>query len=166
MILGHLAIASLAKRQFLAENFIFLLAASFGPDLIDKSMGVAFEAASRSVGHSLLMFALLAAAAWLLCQRFNLNKQLIGIGLILWLSHLTADLLDFQTLFWPLGGPLPVGPHYTLLEKLRNYYLLGQQPVQLSLEIALMIIAVILWAPAVLRSSPRPPGVLTGVGGR
>ena len=166
MILGHLAIASIAKRKFLAENFIFLLAASFGPDLVDKSLGLAFDAASRSVGHSLLMFVLLAAAAWLLRQRFNLNKQLVGIGLILWLSHLTVDLLDLQTFFWPFGGPLPVGPHYTLIEKLRNYYLLGHQPVQLSLEISLIIIAIILWTPALLRSRLRSPGVLTGVGGR
>lgn len=166
MILGHLAIAGIAKRKFSAENFLFLLAASFGPDLIDKSSALAFGAATRSMGHSLLMFALLTAAAWLFCQRFNLNQQLAGIGAILWLSHLTTDLLDLQTFFWPFLGPLPVGPQYTLMERLQNYYLLRLQPVQLSLEISLIIIAVILWAPASLRSRLRSPGPLPGVEGR
>jgi len=166
MILGHLAIASIAKQKFLAENFIFLFAASFGPDLVDKSLGLAFDAASRSVGHSLLTFALLAAAAWLFCQRFTLNKQLVGIGSVLWLSHLTADLLDLEIFFWPFLGSLQVGPPSTLMERLRDYYLLWHNPVQLSLEISLIIIAVILWAPSSLRGRLRSPGHLTGVDGR
>ena len=165
MILGHLAIASIARQKFLAENFIFLLAASFGPDLVDKSLGLAFDSASRSVGHSLLMFALLAAAAWLFCQRFNLNKQLVGIGAVLWLSHLTADFLDLKIFFWPFLGPLPDSAPYTLMERLRDYYLLRHNPVQLSLEISLIIIAVILWAPSSLRGRLRSPGPLTGVDG-
>lgn len=166
MILGHLAIASIAKQTFLAENFILLFAASCGPDLIDKSLGIAFDAASRSAGHSILTFALLAAAAGLFCQRFNLNKQLVGIGAVLWLSHLTADLLDLEIFFWPVLGPLPVGPPSTLTERLRDYYLLWRNPVQLSIEISLIIIAVILWAPSSLRGSLRSPGPLTGAEGR
>ena len=90
MILGHLAIASIAKRKFLAENFTFLLAASYGPDLVDKTLNLACGAPGRGVGHSLLMFALLTAAAWLFCQRFRINKQLIVYwrnSLVIALNH-------------------------------------------------------------------------------
>ena len=50
MILGHLAIASIAKRKFLAENFIFLLAASYGPDLVDKGLNLACGTPGRVWG--------------------------------------------------------------------------------------------------------------------
>jgi hypothetical protein len=166
MIFGHLAIAGLAKRKFLEENFIFLFAASFGPDLIDKTLTVAFDASGRGVGHSLLMFALVTAAAWLFCQRFKLNKQLVCIGAVLWLSHLTADLVDLRIFFWPFLGPFPVFPPFTLMERLRNYYLLHNNPVQLLVEILLIIIALLLWIPDSLWSRVRSFGHQIGVDGR
>jgi hypothetical protein len=166
MILGHLAIASLAKRKFLAENFIFLCAASFGPDLVDKTLNVAFDAPGRGVGHSLLMFALVTAAAWLFCQRFNLNKQLVYMGAVLWLSHLTADLVDLQIFLWPFLGPFPVLPSCTLMERLQNYYILRHHPVQLSVEILLIMIAMIWWIPYSLKSRHKSFASLTGVDGR
>jgi len=166
MILGHLAIASIARRKFLAENFIFLCVASFGPDLIDKPLNLAFLVPARWVGHSLLMFALVTAAAWLFCQRFGANKQLIYIGAVLWLSHLTADLVDLRIFLWPFLGPLPVLPSYSLMESLQNYYILRHHPVQLSLEILLIMIAMIWWIPYSLWSRLRSFGHLTGVDGR
>ena len=166
MIFGHLAIAGIAKRKFLEENFIFLFAASFGPDLVDKTLYVAFDAPGRGVGHSLLMFALVTAAAWLFCRIFKLNKQLVYIGAVLWLSHLTFDLVDLQIFFWPFLGPFPVLPSYTLMERLRNYYLFHNNPVQLSVEFLLIIIALLLWIPHSLWSRVRSLGHLTGVDGR
>lgn len=166
MILGHLAIASIAKRRYWSENFIFLVAASFGPDLIDKTLNLAFGAPGRGVGHSFLIVALLSAAGWLFCQRFNLNKQLFSIGAILWLSHLTTDLIDLEIFFWPLLGPFPIAPSDTLMEKLGNYYLLLLNPAQLSLEVSLMIIALILWIPSPLKSRLRFTGPITGVDGQ
>jgi membrane-bound metal-dependent hydrolase YbcI (DUF457 family) len=166
MILGHLAIASIAKRKFLAENFIFLCVASYGPDLIDKPLSLAFVVAGRGVGHSLLMFALVTAAAWLFCQRFGANKQLIYIGAVLWLSHLTADLVDLKTFLWPFLGPLPIPPSYSLMESLKNYYILRHHPIQLSVEILLIIIAMIWWMPYSLRSRLKFFSPLTRVDGR
>lgn len=166
MILGHLAIASIAKRKFLAENIIFLCAASFGPDLIDKPLSLACAVPGRWVGHSLLMFALVTAAAWLFCQRFGANKQLIYIGAVLWLSHLTADFVDLKIFLWPLLGPFPVSPPCTLLERFQNYYILRHHPIQLSLEILLIMIAVIWWMPYALRSRLRFFSPLTRVDGR
>jgi hypothetical protein len=156
MILGHLAIAGIAKRKFLTENFTFLLVASFGPDLIDKTLNLAFKAPGRGVGHSFLMFALLAAAAWLFCQRFRVNKQLWYIGVMLWSSHLITDVLAFRILFWPFLGPFPNYPHYTFMERLWNYYVIHKHSLQLLLEISFIIIAITLWVSYSLRRRLRP----------
>jgi LexA-binding, inner membrane-associated putative hydrolase len=166
MIFGHLAIAGIAKRKFLEENFIFLFAASFGPDLIDKTLYVAFDAPGRGVGHSLLIFALVTAAGWFYCQRFKLNKHLVYIGAVLWLSHLTADLVDLRIFFWPLLGPFPVFPPSTLMERLSSYYLLHNHPVQLAAEITLILIALLLWLPHSFWSRLRSLAHTIGVEGR
>jgi hypothetical protein len=155
MIVGHLAIASIAKRKFLAENFIFLVVASYGPDLVDKPASLVFQVSGRGAGHSLLLFALLAAAAWLYCQRFKVNKQLVWIGSVLWLSHLTVDVVDLKIFLWPFFGPFPVYPPYPYLQRLRDYYLLLHHPVQLAAEISLIIIAMALWSPYSLRTRLR-----------
>jgi hypothetical protein len=157
MILGHLAIASIAKRKFLEENFTFLLAASYGPDLVDKTLNLACGTPSRGLGHSLLMFILFTAAGWLYCQRFRINKQLLYISLILWLSHLITDLLELKIFFWPFSGPLPPYPHYTLMEKLWNFYVIHTHPGQFFLEISFIIIALILWIYYSLRNGVRSP---------
>ncbi len=162
MIFGHLAIAGIAKRKFLAENFIFLFAASFGPDLIDKTLYVAFNAPGRGVGHSFLIFALVTAAAWLICRIFNLNKKLVYIGAVLWLSHLTADLVDLEIFFYPFLGPFPPHPHYTLMERLSNYYFLHDNLGQLSAEMVLIVTAMLLWLPQSLWSRLRSLAHLTG----
>jgi len=155
MILGHFAIASIAKRKFLAENFAFLLAASYGPDLVDKALNLAYGAPGRGVGHSLLMLALLTAVGWLYCQWVRINKQLLYIGLILWSSHLITDLLELKIFLWPFLGYLPPEPHYALMERLWNYYVIQTSHGQLFLEIAFIIIAMILWGFYALRSRIR-----------
>lgn len=152
MILGHLAIAVIARRQFLTENFVFLLAASYGPDLVDKTLNLVWEVPSRGVGHSFLLLVLLTTVGWLPAQRLRITKPILVIAVILWSSHLITDLVDLKIFFWPFLGPFPPYPHYTLLEKLRNYYLLHTHPVQLFLEIALFIIAMTLWIVYALRS--------------
>ena len=166
MILGHLAIAGIAKRKFLAENFIFLFAASFGPDLVDKPLYVAFNAPGRGVGHSLVMFVVVTVIAWLFCQQFKLHKQLVYVGTVLWLSHLAADLVDLRIFFWPFLGPFPVLPSATLMERLSSYYLLHNYPVQLSVEISLIIIALLLWMPNSVWSRVRAFGYLLGANNR
>lgn len=157
MILGHLAIASIAKRKFLAENFAFLLVVSYGPDLVDKTLNLACNVPTRGAGHSLLIFVLLIAAALLLCQRFRINTQLLYIGVILWSSHLITDLVEPEIFLWPFLGHLPVNHHHTLMEILRNYYLIRVYPVQFFLEISLIMIAMLLWIFYALRSRLRSP---------
>jgi hypothetical protein len=163
MILGHLAVASIAKRRFLEENFLFLSVASYGPDLIDKPPWLALGAASKSLGHSLLIFALIAVLAWCFRKQLNLNKQRFQIGAALWLSHLATDLVELKVLFWPFLGPCPEHPYFTLMDKLRNYYLHHQSAVQLSIEISFISIALVLWIPYYLRNRPKSPATLMGV---
>jgi hypothetical protein len=52
------------------------------------------------------------------------------------------------------------------MERLRNYYLLHNNPVQLSVEILLIIIALLLWILDSLWSRVRSFGHQTGVDGR
>jgi hypothetical protein len=158
MILGHLAIAGIAKWKFLTENFTFLLVVSFGPDLVDKTLNLAFGAPGRGVGHSLLMFAPLTVAAWLFCQRFRINTQLLYIGLILWSSHLITDLLELDILLWPFLGTFSDDPDCTLVERLSNYYVIHAHPAQLWLEISFIMIAITLWILYSFRSRLRPAG--------
>jgi hypothetical protein len=163
MILGHLAAASIAKRRFPEVNFLFLVLASYGPDLIDKPAWLALDTASKSLGHSLLVLALIAVPPWFFRKRLKLNKQLFQIGAALWLSHLATDLVELKVLLWPFLGPCPEHPYFTLIEKLRNYYIHHQFAVQLSIEISFIIIAMILWIPSYLRNRPKSPATLMGV---
>jgi hypothetical protein len=156
MILGHLAIASIAKRKLLAENFIFLSVASYGPDLVDKTLNLTCGAPGRGVAHSLLMLVMLMSAGWLFGKRFRINKQLLYIGLILWLSHLITDMLELNILLWPFLGPFPDYPNYTFVERLFNYYIIHTYPAQLFLEISLTIVAITLWIFYSLRASSDP----------
>jgi hypothetical protein len=150
MVLGHLAIAGIVRRTFWQENFLFLFVASYGPDLIDKSLYFIFGYPSKGLGHSLLMFFLITTLAWFLRKRVNLNKTLLQIGVVLWASHLVADILYLQILFWPLLGPPPFEPSYSILERLWHYYILHDNVLQLSGEIFLILILLILWLPIIL----------------
>ena len=158
MILGHLAIASIAKRKLLAENFIFLLAASYGPDLVDKTLNLTCGTPGRGVAHSILMLVMLMPVAWLFGKWFRINKQLLYIGLILWSSHLITDLIQLKILLWPFLGPFPDYENFTLMERLFNYYIIYKYPAQLFLEISLIIVAITLWSFYSIRagSSPLP----------
>ena len=55
----------------------------------------------------------------------------------------------------------PVSHHYTLMEMLRDYYLIQAYPVQFFLEISLIIIAMILWI--FMRYGAGPIPCITGV---
>jgi hypothetical protein len=155
MIFGHLAFAGIAKRKFLAENFIFLAMASYGPDLLDKPASVVFGTPMRGLGHALLVFALLTWVAWFTCQRLKIPKRVLYIGAVLWLSHLATDLVDLEVLFWPFLGPFPPCDHYTLVEELRNYYILFHYPALVFLDLLSIAIALTLWIDYFLRNRSK-----------
>lgn len=150
MIFGHLAVAAIAKRIFLRESFIFLLVASYGPDIIDKTAQVLFGFPRRGVGHSLLGWMAVTGIAWLLCRRFDNSMHLLYLGSALWLLHLAGDLPE-PVLFWPWVGPLPETPYYSLIEKLHLFYILRGYPFQFYLEVSCLVLATTIWIFYVIR---------------
>ncbi|EHJ47604.1 hypothetical protein DFW101_1596 [Solidesulfovibrio carbinoliphilus subsp. oakridgensis] len=131
MILGHAGLAVLARRTaFSTVSLVPLLAAAYGPDLIDK-MGMVFWGTSgKFVGHSLAVFAAVAGllALWLRLFRPGPAAQTGRAGrlwwalTLLWLSHLLFDLTEPVVLFWPFLGPLPPPDPYALGSGLVAFY--------------------------------------------
>lgn len=128
MIFGHAGLAVLTGRTaFPAVPLVSLLVASYGPDLIDKAGMVLFGTSGKCVGHSLVVFAAVAALS-------ALGLRLAGPGrvvrpgrlwwavVLLWLSHLLFDLTEPVVLCWPFLGPLPPPEPYALGGGLVAFY--------------------------------------------
>jgi membrane-bound metal-dependent hydrolase YbcI (DUF457 family) len=149
MIVGHLAIAHLAKQTvFQKHNFAFLVTASLAPDIVDKPASILFGYSGRGIGHSLLVFAFAAALAWLLAPKLKVRKDLILAGMVMWLSHLVGDFLEWHILLWPfLDGQPKHRPKFNLWDKLYDFYVSRLYPEQLWFEIVcitatLMVVAI------------------------
>jgi hypothetical protein len=71
--LWYVGVAALTDRRLPARDALVpLFVASQLPDLIDKPLAYGGVLASgRSLGHSLLAFAVLVLAVWLLCREFG-----------------------------------------------------------------------------------------------
>jgi len=122
MVLGHLAVADLARRTVFRDgNFIFMAAAAYGPDLLDKTAR-AFGGFGRGPGHSLLVFCLLAGLAWPFCRGSAARRRLFLIGAALWLSHLACDWPVPEVLFWPFLGSLPGNNPASMPETVVMFY--------------------------------------------
>jgi hypothetical protein len=129
MIFGHAGLAVLARRTaFSTVPFVPLLAAAYGPDLIDKAGMVLCGTSGKFVGHSLVVF---AAVAGLLAlgPRLGGHGRTAGTGgrlwwalALLWLSHLLFDLTEPVVLFWPFLGHLPPPDPYALGSGLVAFY--------------------------------------------
>lgn len=161
MIVGHLAIAHLAKQTvFQKHNFVFLVTASLAPDILDKPASILLGYSGRGVGHSIVVFVFVAALAWVLAPKLRVGKDLILAGMALWASHLVGDYLEWRILLWPfLDGQPRRGPKFNLWEKLYDFYVTRLYPEQLWFEIvciaaALTIIAVQVLLPRLLRVFP------------
>jgi hypothetical protein len=145
MIFGHLAVAALAKRRLLGESFLFLMLASFGPDLLDKTAQALLGFPSRGLGHSLLVWVAITGSAWCFCRRFNYTLRLLYLGSALWLIHLATDLVEPKVLLWPWLGPLPESPSYSLIEKLYLFYILRSHQIQFYLDVSFIVFATAFW---------------------
>jgi hypothetical protein len=155
MIFGHLAMAALAKRKFLKESFIFLIVASYGPDIIDKPARVLFGFPNRGVGHTMLMWTVITGIVWFLCRRNGNAVRLLYLGSALWLLHLASDLVEPNMLFWPWLGPMPESDCSSLIENLYQFYILRIHHSQFYLDISCMVIATALWIFYVIRKRTR-----------
>ncbi len=145
MLLGHIAVASVAKQTiFPHRNFAFLMVASFIPDFIDKPAQIFLHLPGRGIGHSLIMFFAGASIALALSHRLKLPNGLIPAALVMWFAHLAGDFLEWHVLLWPFYR-VPVAPHlpFNLGEKLYQFYIARMWPEQFWLEMICITAAVV-----------------------
>ncbi|MGB9618532.1 MAG: metal-dependent hydrolase [Desulfomonilaceae bacterium] len=148
MLLGHIAVATIAKQTiFHQRSFFFLLGASVMPDLIDKPAQIFFDLPGRGVGHSLVVFVAAACLALMVSSRLKLPKGLVTAGLCLWFSHLAGDFLEWHILLWPFyKAPVEPYPRFDLLEKLYQFYVARMWPEQFWLEMICIAAAALIFA--------------------
>lgn len=124
MIIGHLAIAGIAKTTwFERENLLFLSLAALGPDVIDKPAHFLFGFPGRGVSHSLLFFIAVIIIAWSMRGWLGYSLRTVAAGLTMWATHLVTDFPEFHVLFWPLGGTSGIRPKVGLIEKMWQFYI-------------------------------------------
>ncbi|MBI5248879.1 MAG: metal-dependent hydrolase [Desulfomonile tiedjei] len=147
MILGHFALASLAKQScFHKDNWILLVVASIMPDLMDKPANIFLGLPGRGVGHSLIVLVAVAVFAWLLCSRLKINTDFLFPGVVMWLSHLAGDFVKPEVFFWPFLGQLEPSPRFDFWQKLYQFYIARVYPEQFWLEAFCVAAALSLWA--------------------
>jgi hypothetical protein len=143
MIVGHLALAALAKRTFFkAERLPVLILASYGPDLVDKTGSVLLGYPGRHVGHSLVLFLAFLAVAWTVGQVLRLRQEAVLAAALMWIAHLAGDFLLPSVLLWPFLSPI-VGEPFDASGALHRMYVELRWPGQLSLEICLVTLALL-----------------------
>jgi membrane-bound metal-dependent hydrolase YbcI (DUF457 family) len=143
MILGHVALAGVAKRTCSErESFVFLAACALFPDFLDKPLSMFFSMPGRGVGHSLIVFLSVAATAWILGPKLKVARSAVFSGLALWLTHLAGDLVAWKVLFWPFLGPLDPATPFHFWEKIYQFYVARLYPEQFWLDVACVVAAV------------------------
>ena len=159
---GHLAIGYLClslairARWWVAPQGPAVIAVAIGtqlPDLIDKPLAWRFGLipSGRSLAHSLVFFAALAAIAWLLATRYD--RRVEGLAFIGgYLSHVLVDVLPAAMAGeWAKLGSLlwPITPVYEYSDEM-DYSIIGfflelELAEVVSFELGLTIVAIALW---------------------
>jgi len=158
MIVGHAALAFLARKTaFPSVSFPLLLAAAYGPDLIDKTGMRLFGTPSKDVGHTLLVFGALTAALllWHAARPSRARWLVLSAVALLWLSHLLLDLTGATVLCWPLLGPFPATEPYDLGDGFLSFYSDNGDHVVLALDLACIAAAVLVALASRWRKKPR-----------
>ena len=157
MIIGHLAIAGIAKQTwFEKENILFLSLAAFGPDLIDKPANMLLGLPGRGVSHSLIFFFAMIAIAFLLRTWLKLSSRTLIAGIAMWGTHLVGDFLQLQVLFWPFGGHWEPSSKFHVVEKLLQFYVDRLYFAQFWMEVACVTaLFALLLSRLVLRTFPQ-----------
>ena len=104
MVAGHAALGLLIKARRPRPATALLMAAAFGPDLLEWAFAV-FGKHNRELSHSIIAVALgamLAAMAYAIVRQSSAGDA-IAVA-IAWLSHWPADYLTGIKPTWP-GGP-------------------------------------------------------------
>lgn len=141
MIIGHLAVAGIAKKTwFESESLLLMSLAALGPDLIDKPAHLIFGFPGRGVSHSLAFFLVLILLALLSRSLIGYSKKTMIAGLSMWGTHLVGDFLEFHILLWPFGGQAAPGSRFNLMEKFWQFYIERYYFAQFWLEVTSIVI--------------------------
>jgi len=123
------------------------------PDLIDKPLAWTFSVlpSGRSLGHSLVITAILAFGLWQLAQRFDRHREASAF-LCGHLAHIVADMLpaviagewiQLRTLAWPL---VPVHVYPDELDRGLIEFFLTLEPAAVPTSgVVLTVVAVVVW---------------------
>lgn len=106
MITGHVGIAAAVRSGWRDTSFVWLLAATVAPDVLDAAMAIAgicnpYGLYSHTVPAAALIAAVLGGAALLVSGS---RQTAFAVALIVML-HLPADMITGHKIFWP-GGPM------------------------------------------------------------
>ena len=162
LLWGHLAIGYLCLSLAIRARWRVppqgpaVIAVAIGtqlPDLIDKPLAWTFGLipSGRSLGHSLVFLAVLAAIAWVLATRYD--RRVEGLAFIGgYLSHVLVDVLPAAMAGeWAKLGSLlwPITPVYEYPDE-TDYSIIGfflelELAEVVSLELGLTIVAIALW---------------------
>ena len=123
MIIGHLAIAGIAKLTwFERANLLFLSMASYGPDLIDKPLSMLFGLSVHGMSHSLIFFVVVVAIACILRRWLKFSFRILVAGTVMWGTHLLGDFVPLQVLLWPFWGQSEPSSKFHIIEKMSLFY--------------------------------------------
>jgi hypothetical protein len=128
MFVGHAAFALIVKARRPRPPMVLLLAAAFGPDLVEWGFAAAGYH-DRVLSHSIIAVGaggLIAALAYVALAKASRGDAVAVAGL--WLSHWPADFLTGVKPTWP-GGPMAGLNLYTL------------PAVDLAMESAIVLVA-------------------------
>jgi membrane-bound metal-dependent hydrolase YbcI (DUF457 family) len=147
MILGHFAVASIAKQTYFhRETWAFLALASVFPDILDKPANILLGLPGRGAGHSLVVLTAVTLLVWILSPKLKSSPILLVAGTIMWVSHLAGDFVKLEVLLWPFLGPLEPTPPFDIWEKVHQFYVVRASPEQFWLEAICVTAALGLWA--------------------
>ena len=146
MIIGHWSCAVIAHQTaFKREHFAVLVAASFFPDIVDKTANAVLAAPGRGIGHSLLFFVGTMALARAIMPEIGMHRGTLFPVAVLWTTHLIGDLVAPKVLFWPFLGPLDPVERFGFLMSAYNLYVARIWPGMLALDLLCTSVAVALW---------------------
>jgi hypothetical protein len=146
MVLGHAAVTAAAHR-ILARRWPRVAAIPLGllllgahlPDLVDKSLSLAFSLASRGYGHSLLVQSVVFGGLFLSLPRWRRPLGALGLGVA---AHLAQDWVDIEVLVAPLLGLLPPS-RFDVFESVWGFYSGGGPLVWLEISALLYWLVVL-----------------------
>ncbi len=106
LLFAHVGLALASARLLTRANLAFIAMGSMLPDIIDKPLGIIIfgsPAMGRTIAHTLLFLAILAALSFYL-RDMRIASLTWGVFIHFFLDSLWASP---HTLFWPLLGPFP-----------------------------------------------------------